>query len=334
MQVFGAATAAASGTAAPGVGAPPQSCHVIINPRARQGRATRLLPHIETFLRQRHPRVQLHCCGTLGDLERVFADLPRHSRVVGVGGDGTNHVLLPHLLRGAHQYGLLPQGSGNDVARSVGVHGWAWQTALEHALLAPARAVDVGLLHDEDSPQSRYFLGCCLLGLDAYIANLTQPWKLSGSLPYLLTLLAQLPRLRGWAMEMEWYDPHGHCERRALRHLLLCSVLNTPTYGSGMPIAPMARMDDHQLDLLHVPMRGRIDVLRLLAQMLRGQHVGQPGVFLQPMRQLRVRANEFLPISLDGEVLDWKTRAVRVELHASVLPIVHGGVHGGRPGAS
>ena len=294
--------------------------HIIINPHARQGKAALLKPLMEALLIEHGLQATVHLCGTPDSLSSLFASLSKGARVVGVGGDGTNHRLLPYLLAGQHEYGIVPYGSGDDVARAVGLFGMDWQTALLHALTAPTGAVDVGLVTSE-AGDTRHFLGCFLLGLDGLINNQTAAWKFKGALPYFFTLLKQLPALRGWRLAMRYRQNDVHTTVPT-QHQILCSVLNTPTYGSGYPIAPMTRMNDGTLSLLHAPMVGRFKFLQLFFKMLAGKHVGDPACHFGEITQLSVQCEEYLSLSADGEVMDWKTRALTVQVLPAALNIV------------
>jgi diacylglycerol kinase family enzyme len=293
---------------------------IIINPHARQGKAAALKPLVEAFLLESRFEAAVMLCGTPESLASVFKELPRSSRVIGVGGDGTNHRLLPFLLAGQHEYGIVPYGSGDDVARAQGLYGMDWKDTLHHALTAPARAVDVGLVESAEGDK-RYFLGCFLLGFDGLINNQTVNWKIKGAVPYFITLLKQLPALRGWLFEMRYTSSGVDTTVPVHRHIL-CSVLNTPTYGSGYPIAPMTRMGDGTLTLLHAPMVGRFKFLQLFFKMLGGKHVGAKECHFAEITQLQVSCDEILSLSADGEAMDWQTTAVTVSVQPKILMVV------------
>lgn len=296
------------------------STAIIINPHARQGKAAALEPLVEAFLLERRLNAVVRLCGTPESLAAAFDDLPRGSRVISVGGDGTNHRLLPYLVAGQHELGIVPYGSGDDVARALGLYSMDWQAALLHALTAPAQAVDVGLAQSTEG-ERRYFLGCFLFGLDGLINNQTDSWKIKGPLPYFYTLLKQLPALRGWRFDMHYTTKEGEMTV-AKQHQILCTVMNTPTYGSGYPIAPMTRMNDGTLTLLYAPMIGRIRFLQLFFKMLAGKHVGNKACHFEEITQLEVRCNEPLSLSADGEIIDWKTNSVVVHVQANALRVV------------
>lgn len=293
---------------------------IIINPHARQGKAAGLKQLMQAFVLENRLNASVHLCGTPESLIQLFATLPRGSRVIGVGGDGTNHRLLPHLIAGQHEYGIVPYGSGDDVARAQGLYGLDWSAALQHALTAPAQAVDVGLIESAQG-EKRYFAGCFLLGLDGLINNQTASWKIRGPIPYFITLLKQLPALRGWRFNLR-FIANGKETTIPPNHQILCSVLNTPTYGSGYPIAPMTRMNDGTLTLLYAPMVGRFKFLQLFLKMLAGKHVGDKTCHFLEITQLQVQCDEPLSLSADGEAMNWRTQAVTVSVLPKALQVV------------
>jgi YegS C-terminal NAD kinase beta sandwich-like domain len=80
--------------------------------------------------------------------------------------------------------------------------------------------------------------------------------------------------------------PRWACTRCGAGEVLFASALNTPTYGSGMPLAPMARVDDGRLEVLRAAAMGRARVLALLPRLLRGTHLGYRRVALQGFERL------------------------------------------------
>jgi diacylglycerol kinase family enzyme len=229
--------------------------------------------------------------------------------------------LLPFLLAGEHSYGLVPYGSGNDVARTLGLLEMSWQDALRHALSADTVHVDVAVAHDEEGARQRHFLGCFLLGIDGHISNQTQNWKFRGPIPYFVTLLKELPRLRGWNLQVHWETSSGARQQQD-GWMLLCSLLNTPTYGSGYPIAPMASMTDGALNLLIAPTVAWWRFLLLFFKMLRGTHLTDPVVRLDDVRQMRVQSPSPLCLSADGERLDWQCNSLAIRMLPKRLAVV------------
>jgi diacylglycerol kinase (ATP) len=275
---------------------------IILNPHARQGRAALLEPLIKAFVLERRMDADVVICATPESLTETFVKLGKGSRVIGIGGDGTNHRLLPYLLAGQHEYGLIPYGSGDDVARAVGLFGTTWQEALHHALTAPAQPIDIGMAEDAGSGHEHPFFGCFLFGMDGHINNQTSTWKFKGPIPYFLTLLKELPKLRGWNLKVQWTTTDGQQHSGDLGYQILCSVLN----------------------LLQAPMVGRLRFLDLFFKMLKGKHVDTPYVRMDEVVSVTIESPEPLCISADGEVLDWTAKKVEIRILPSAIKMVVG----------
>ncbi len=140
---------------------------VLLNPHAAGGRAGRLAEPIRGALAGRAARLAV--AGTVAEAEATLAALPRGTRVVVAGGDGTLHRLLPFLLAGDHELALMPCGTGNDTARALGVHRLPWTEALACGLEAPARRIDLGEV--EHGTGRTPFISSLCAGFDAAVGE-------------------------------------------------------------------------------------------------------------------------------------------------------------------
>ena len=86
-------------------------------------------------------------------------------------------------------------------------------------------------------------------------------------------------------------------------HVLFASTCNTPTFGSGMPAVPGARIDDGRLDLLLAGEFGRVGALRMLPRLLAGTHLRDSRVSTRSYRSLQVTSDTPMPLAADGEPL-------------------------------
>ena len=324
----------------------------LLNPHAQGGRLRHRAPALRQALTAHAPAACWGMPETVDEAQALIRQLPAASRVVALGGDGTVNRWLPALLEGGHTLGLVPLGSGNDLARALGVRGLSCAEALARALTAPASAMDVGVVelqeprnsraggacgppsaqgiqHPADPPASGSggsggsdcgavpFLSSLATGFDASVGlrALQGPRWLRGQPRYLWATLKELVQLRSWNLDIrgEQIEAGGEEGTHWQGRMLLASTLNTRTYGSGMPAAPDARIDDGRLDLLRAQAMGRAGVLTLLPRLLRGTHLGDPRVALQTVHALQVHAEDPVPLAVDGEYLGAFSRfAVRV----------------------
>ena len=116
----------------------------LTNPHAQGGRLRRLAPALAQAVAQQAPQAQWALPETVAEALHLIHQLPPSSRVLAFGGDGTVNRWLPALRAGGHTLALVPMGSGNDLARALGLYGLRWTEALEYALTSSETLMDVG----------------------------------------------------------------------------------------------------------------------------------------------------------------------------------------------
>jgi len=181
--------------------------------------------------------------------------------VVVIGGDGTVNEAVNGLLTSGLEtlprLGIIPTGSSNDLAKSLGLPLEVHQ-ACRTILTGQARAVDVG------RAGSHYFCSASCLGYFAEIAARSHDMKgLRGSPRYVVAALSVLRHMdSGWPMEVraDGRTFQGDCA------VLL--VGNAPRFG-GLTMLPGARPDDGLLDCLLIEMPRKLEALHLIALVYR-----------------------------------------------------------------
>ncbi len=193
-----------------------------------------------------------------------------------VGGDGMVHLGANALAGSDIPLGVVASGTGNDVARTLGLPRKNPEAAVDHllsALAAPPRYMDLGLVHCGGT--SSYFAAVLSAGLDAVVTERANSWSWpKGPNRYNGAILRELATFR----------PHSYSvtlggKTKELDAVLI-SVANGQSMGGGMKIAPEARYDDGELDLVIVSPLSR---LRFLAVF--------PKVFFRPPRGAPRRAD-------------------------------------------
>ena len=294
----------------------------LLNPHAGGGRAARLQSPIENWLAQHASGVELATPTSVQQARERLQLLPRSSRVVVVGGDGTLNQLLPALLAGEHTLGLVPCGSGNDTARALGLHCAPWAAALAHALHGPAHRMDVGqaVFHNGGAKLTVPFLSSFTTGFDSAVGlrALNGPRWLRGLPRYLLATLRELAALRTWELQVQLDGVPVHDGTA-----LFASTLNTRSFGSGMPAVPHARIDDGCLNLLLAGRFGRFATLLMLPRLLAGWHLGHPRVYTQAFSRMTLHSSTPVPLAADGEYLG-TTRQLELRVLAGALSVVRG----------
>ena len=275
-----------------------RALYLLINPHAAGGRARRLLPALQQWAAARPTPCPICQADSVAEARQWLLGLPRGSTVALVGGDGTVNQMLPALLANDLQLALIPQGSGNDLARALGLAGLGWRAALANVDSGQAQAMDVGWLQTDS--ERLPFASSLTVGFDSAVGHqaLRGPRWLRGLPRYLLATLRELWALQTWDLAV-WLDGQPLHQGTTL----FASTLNTPSYGSGMPAVPHARLDDGALDILIAGRFNRLQVLAMLPRLLLGWHLSHPRVRTQAFSQLRITAAQPLPLAADGEYL-------------------------------
>jgi diacylglycerol kinase (ATP) len=289
---------------------------VLLNPHARGGRARALATPIRDWLATNAPTTRFVVAKNIEHTCTSLHEMPRESRVVVVGGDGTLHQALPAILERNHTLGIVPFGSGDDAARALGFRGTSWQNALHSALTKAASRIDIGVAVFDN--RRIPFVVCLNAGLDAAVTlrAINGPKFLHGLPRYLLATLREIAALRMWPLEVRI---DGELVKSG--DALFTSALNTPTYGSGMPAVPHARIDDGELNMLHASRCSRARTLVLLPRLLAGTHLTDARVSTQAFREMTIASSQPIPLAADGEYLG-ETREVRIGIRPNALSVV------------
>jgi diacylglycerol kinase (ATP) len=276
----------------------PRNVYLLGNPASGRGRGAAALARAEGLLRDQG--VSAVVLRTSGPADAIR--LAREAAAAGAelllvsGGDGTLRDAVEGLLSvpGAPHttaVGILPSGTGNDLARTLGLPR-RLEAALQVALSGADRALDVWRWNDTP------FVNIAGVGLDAAVAGaVNRKFRtLRGPLAYVAAALDTLPRFSPFALELRF--PDGEWSGKAW----LAAFANARCYGGGMQIAPAAQPDDGLLDVVVVAETPRAELLRQLPGLSSGRHVHHPAVKI-----FRVEAVEALAgpqeVTLDGELL-------------------------------
>lgn len=281
---------------------------VIVNLNAAGGSARRVWTYLEPRMRDAFGDFEVAVTASSDELTPLFSHAYSRglSRVVGVGGDGTNHSLINALHSLTERepaaksvaYGMIPVGTGRDWARATGVPLDPVQ-AVAYLAEAQPTPTDVGVVQytaADGSTQRRHFLNIGSAGLSADVvrrvnrARYRRPWTFLGaSLGAILDY-----RVREVRVTLDGEIIHDG-------RTLLVVAANGTTFGHGMKVAPEATPHDGQLDVILMHDCGRVAAANLLNKVYTGAHLSSPFVRTARGRELRLTAETPLDLELDGE---------------------------------
>ena len=266
----------------------------------------------------------------VGDAEwRVGMPAPGDADVILLfGGDGTIHRHLGQLVRLGLPVLVVPAGSGNDFASSLGLRRFrdslaAWRGFSSGS--APVRAIDLGIISSlavrpGEAPSPRYF--CCVagVGLDGEVARRANqlPRWLKGKGGYLLSMGPAIFTFAPFPLKVLAADDEAPDAWTVRSHqpALMAAFANTPFYGGGMKVAPQAKLDDGLLDVCLVGAVRPLRLLRLFPTVYSGRHLKVREVEYFQSARLRVETGYGMDVYADGEYVCRTPIAVSVERRA------------------
>jgi diacylglycerol kinase (ATP) len=280
-------------------------------------RVRELVEHLAHFGIHADVRVKLR--KSQARKEARAAAMAGYELVIAAGGDGTVEAVARGLLRTQATLGIVPLGTYNNVATSLGIPTDVRQAC---ALIAVGgrRRLDVGLVKARHMKKSRIFLEMSTVGLGAALGPVGQHvekgrWQQAAeALPTALQMRATSSRLR---LDGE-ANPHN-------AHTLLITISNTPRAGAGLEIAPGARVDDGLLDVtVYEDMdRGAIMAQFLPPPLMSPTDNGHDsGVRRTRARQVEIRTARPMPVAIGAKLVG--VTPARFSVLAQALTVVVG----------
>ncbi|UOE45422.1 YegS/Rv2252/BmrU family lipid kinase [Agromyces larvae] len=276
----------------------PRRLIVAVNPLASFGRNRAVGPAVVARLVDEGHRVQMLREANFELLRReaesAFAQ--GADGVIVVGGDGMVSLGANLVAGTGVPLGVVAAGTGNDLARGLGLphdDPGAATEALVAALGREPRSVDAARV--EHGGTTTWFACILSAGFDAIVnerANrMTRP---RGPSRYTLALLRELAtfRPRRYAITIDG-------ERREQRAMLV-SVANNVSLGGGMRVVPHADLSDGLLDVFIVHPLSRLRLLRVFPKVFAGTHVDHPAVEFRTATRVRLESDDAIAYA-DGE---------------------------------
>ena len=181
------------------------------------------------------------------------------------GGDGMVHLAVQALAGTPVRLGVIPAGTGNDVARYFDLPRRDPVAAADRVIAWRTRTVDLA------RSGSSYFATVLAAGFDAVVnerAN-AMTWP-RGQMRYNLATLAELRTFEPVAYTVELDGVSRRLEA------MLVAVGNGPSYGGGLRITEGALLDDGLLDVVIIKTMTKPDLVRTYPRLFRGTHTSHP----------------------------------------------------------
>lgn len=230
-----------------------------------------------------------------------------------VGGDGTCSNVAEEILnaRSECRLALIPCGTGNDFAKTLGVDQ-ATPTEIFRLVANGNNArIDVG------RADGHYFLNSCGFGFATSVLEASNRMRfLRGDAVYICCALAQLFSYRGIDVAANGVADVDRGKK------LMVTVSNGRSFGGAFRIAPDASVVDGELDACFFGDVNALERARLFAAALRGTHLHRPGVSSLRTRQLTLSFTENPAMEIDGELRHAKSTTVELKCIPRALSVI------------
>jgi len=244
-----------------------QEIALLTNPTSGKGKGARIVDEALPRLREAGFEVR----NLVGRDADEALDLARQcvadelETVVVVGGDGMVHVALQAVADSGTRLGLIPAGTGNDVARYFDIPRKDTPAATDIVIGGKERRVDLARIG------SQYYVTVLAAGFDAIVnerAN-EMTWP-KGQMRYNLATLAELRTFKPIPYVLEIDGEQHRFEA------MMVAVGNGPSFGGGLRIAQGAVLDDGLLDVVIMAPMSRLELVRTYPKLFKGTHIHHP----------------------------------------------------------
>jgi diacylglycerol kinase (ATP) len=278
---------------------------LIVNGRSRRGAGA--AETVTRVLRESGVPIIARDCERASDLSDLIRATKGEieSMIIG-GGDGTLNAALPGLLETGLPLGIIPLGTANDLARTLGI---PTDLAAAARIIASAKVqrVDIG----EVNGHPFFNVASIGFGVDLTRALTRDSKRRFGTIGYAIAALRAVSRLRPFRAEIM----HGHTIH--VSRTIHVAVGNGRHYGGGMTVSERARIDDGRLHIYSLEVDSLWRLLRLLPALRSGRHDAWKEIRTLEGEEIEVRTpRRPRSVNTDGEIVTQTPAYFRVRGHA------------------
>ena len=278
-----------------------QKTTIIFNPKANLGRALQIEEKLRSCLPD-NSHIEWIQTEHIGHATHIAQSAVEScsDRIIAIGGDGTIHEVINGLMKSRKEklpiLGIVPVGSGNDFAFSLGISTDP-SKALDQSLSGEDQPIDIGYLKNSKG-EIEYWSNAVGIGFDAIVVIHTRKMQyLKGFTVYFAAVLRTL-FFNHNAFHLETVIDNKNFDK----NLLMLALCNGQREGGGFYLAPQAEQNDGFLDFVILNYVSKIKLLASLPKFLDGTHTKLAHVDHGQFRSIKINAKQPLIIHTDGEI--------------------------------
>ena len=268
--------------------------HIISNPKAGKKKSRKVIEIVKEIFGKRGVDYTLYETQEAGDGTKFAKQASEEGATdfIVVGGDGTVNEVLNGLKEPEKcRLGIVPAGTGNDFVEAVGIPMDTQEAVLN---ILDGEALETDYLTFGD-------IRCMNiggLGIDVDVLERCRRGKMHGKLKYITSLITSLFTFKGVKVSIE---EDGEMKER---NTLLVACCNGKQFGGGIPICPVAEVDDGKMDVMLVDLLGGVfSIVKAFITLMKGKIMTYPLVTHIRTDKIKIQPLEPCPSQLDGEIL-------------------------------
>lgn len=264
---------------------------IITNPMAGKGRNKYLLKKVKNILLKNTSNLEHFESKDSDHAERIANEyaLLGHT-IVACGGDGHVNKLANIASKLNVKFGIIPTGSGNDYASSIGIKGT--DNIVSAIINNQFKIIDLWRLNEKT------FCSIANIGFSSYANNWANQHKyLSGKTLYYASVFKTI--LNFSPINLNITIDNKTFEKKSW----LVAIANSNLFGGGMNIAPYACPNDGYIDIVIVGAVSKTEFLKTFPKVYKGEHINHPSISYFRGKKIIIESinSNKLPVFADGE---------------------------------
>ena len=288
--------------------------YFIVNEKSRSGKGAKIWREVQRALHERgvgYKAFVTEAVGHARQLAKKVCELDGGDICfVVVGGDGTANEVIGGITDFDRvRFGVIPTGSGNDLARGLGIQGSPTECLDEILSCMESEEgtarIDLGMVSWNDGEASRLFAVSAGIGLDALVCKKALGSKVKdflnkihlGKLTYLILTVQSL-------FSMATTDAVGYFDGRGQRNYkksICFAAMNFSAEGGGVPMAPSASACDGRLSVCGIFGIPKWRTFCCLPFLVAAKHTWIRGFEVTDCRECTIRLKRPMVLHADGE---------------------------------
>ena len=268
---------------------------IFINPASAGGKAIASRDEISSELDRLGVDHDIHMTKSLEDLvatTRKGLDSD-YSNFIAVGGDGTLHHMVNVLAGSNKNLGVIPMGSGNDIAINLGIPSDI-KKCCRIIKDQNVKKLDLGLINDK-----HYYLCIAGSGFDSEVNDLANNtrYPIKGPSKYTYSVYKTL-----LTFQSKEFTVTSDGDGRSIYGMMIACA-NLPSYGGGMKIAPDASASDGLFDICIIKRMSKLHFIKVFPKVFEGKHTDDPSVEIFRTREMKLESDYDFSVFADGEYI-------------------------------